>query len=405
MKSQVLPILFVTLVIDMIGFGMLTPILPVIFNDPTSPFFMLKFWSEGERLLISGFVLALFGVMQFIAAPILGELSDVYGRKNILLAGVVTLAASQLLFGFGITIGSLAIVIIARALGGIAGANFSIAQAIIADVTTPQDRAKSFGLIGAAFGLGFIAGPLIGGWFAHAVGSPSAPFVLAGMLGLMNSIGVMFALPETHHRTNKEMARFDILKGIKNVKSALQDVQARSLFATNFLVQLGFSGFTSFIGILLLQKFGYTELEIGTFFGFVGFWIIITQVGILRFVSKYYSEKNIIPTSLLILILSMLAYAFTQNIYVIYAAIPFVAIGMGLTNVNLLALISKNVGEEKQGVTLGLNSSVQALALGIGPLCAGIVAAGIGIAAPFVFAALCIAGARIVFVDSKNKLK
>jgi predicted MFS family arabinose efflux permease len=101
----------------------------------------------------------------------------------------------------------------------------------------------------------------------------------------------------------------------------------------------------------------------------------------------------------------MLAYAFTQNIYVIYAAIPFVAIGMGLTNVNLLALISKNVGEEKQGVTLGLNSSVQALALGIGPLCAGIVAAGIGIAAPFVFAALCIAGARIVFVDSKNKLK
>jgi DHA1 family tetracycline resistance protein-like MFS transporter len=164
----------------MIGTGMVIPIIPILFTDPSSPSFMLP---DTRSLAISycGLITALFGLMQFIASPILGELSDVYGRKRLLTLGVATLAIAQMLFGFGIGIASLALLLVSRAIAGLAGANFSIAQAAIADVSEPHERAKNFGLIGAAFGIGFILGPLLGGWIAHLTGHASSPFWFAGM--------------------------------------------------------------------------------------------------------------------------------------------------------------------------------------------------------------------------------
>ncbi len=388
----------------MIGFGMVIPVLPVLFNDPSSPSFILKQWSEGSQLFMSGFVLALFGLVQFIASPILGELSDVYGRKNVLLAGVVMLAVSQLLFGFAVTIGSLALIIIARALGGIAGANFSVAQAIIADVTAPEHRAKSFGIIGAAFGIGFITGPLIGGWFTTAVGTPSAPFVLAGMLGLLNAIGITFALPETHIEKRSTAKRFTFLRGVHNVRTAFDDVQARPLFLSNFFVQLGFSSFTTFIGVLLLTRYDYSESDIGMFFAAIGLWIVITQAGVLPRVMSLFSEKKVIPIALTILPIALALHAVALPIVWIYCIMPLVAISVGLSNACLLSLMSRNVGPDKQGVTLGINASVQALALGFGPLVGGLAAAVLGMYAPFVFAALSVVAGRFVFSNSARKL-
>lgn len=404
MKSQVLPVLFATLLIDMIGFGMVIPVLPILFNDPTSVSFMLHGWSTSGQLFMSGFILALFGLVQFIASPILGELSDVYGRKNVLLSGVVVLAASQLLFGFAVTIGSLVLLIIARAIGGIAGANFSVAQAIIADVTAPEDRAKSFGIIGAAFGIGFILGPLIGGWLTEVVGTPSAPFLLAGVMGLLNSLGITFALPETHKNTRGEYKRFSPMKGVHNIRDALKDVQARPLFLSNFFIQLGFSSFTTFIGVLLLARYGYSGGQIGMFFAAVGLWVVITQAGILPRVMRKFNEKNVIPFALLILAISLAMHAAMPPILWIYIIMPFVAIGVGLANACILSLMSRNVGPDRQGVTLGINASVQALALGFGPLIGGVAAATLGISAPFIIAALCVIAGRFIFVSNKKKM-
>lgn len=388
----------------MIGFGMVIPVLPVLFNDPTSPSYMLTGWSRDGQLFMSGFVLALFGLVQFIASPILGELSDVYGRKRVLLVGVVVLALSQLLFGFAITIMSLVVLMLARAIGGVAGANFSVAQAIIADVTAPEDRAKSFGIIGAAFGIGFITGPLIGGWFTEAVGTPSAPFILAGVLGLLNAIGVSFALPETHSSTRTERKRFTLLKGVHNIRAALDDVQARPLFLSNFFIQLGFSGFTTFIGVLLLNRYGYTEGEIGMFFAAVGLWIVITQAGVLPRMMNRWNEKKVIPIALLVLACSLFAHVLVFPVYVLYMIMPFTAIGMGLANACLLSLMSRNVGPDKQGVTLGINASVQALALGMGPLLGGLVAGTLGIGAPFLVATLSVLFARYLFIRNRTKM-
>jgi DHA1 family tetracycline resistance protein-like MFS transporter len=163
MEKKTLTILFFTLVLDMIGIGMIIPIIPIIFTDPTSPSFLLQGIKQEYWYFLAGLTTAIFGLIQFFAAPLLGELSDVYGRKKLLTLGVTVLAVSQCIFGLGIVTKSLALVFISRIIGGIASANFSIAQASIADISTPANRAKNFGLIGAAFGIGFIVGPALSG--------------------------------------------------------------------------------------------------------------------------------------------------------------------------------------------------------------------------------------------------
>lgn len=252
MQKKYLPVLFLTLLLDMIGMGMIIPIIPIIFTDPSSPHFLLGGYSVGAQYIFSGAVTALFGLMQFIAAPILGELSDVFGRKKLLMVGVGVLAFSQILFGFGIEIASLSLILVSRAIAGIAGANFGIAQASIADVTAPKDRAKNFGLIGVAFGLGFIIGPTLGGLVASVTGSPSSPFWLAGALGILNMVSISLFLSETN-MNRSERKKFTLLRGIHNLQSAFRDVDARPLYLANFLYVSGFVFFTSFVGILLVS--------------------------------------------------------------------------------------------------------------------------------------------------------
>ncbi len=274
----------------MIGVGMLVPILPVLFTDPTSPSFLLQGYSVGEQYFMAGLLTALFGLMQFIASPILGELSDAYGRKKLLTLGVAVLAVSQLIFGFGIEIASLWLLLVSRMVAGLAGANFSIAQAAIADVSAPNERAKNFGLIGAAFGIGFILGPLLGGFIAETTHNAAAPFWFAGILGIVNVLFISLMLPETH-KTMSGAHHFHWLKGIHNIRDAFRDRDARPVYLTNFLYMSGFSFFVSFIGVLLVAKFHFSEASIGTFFGVVGAWMVVTQLFLLRLVAGKYSER------------------------------------------------------------------------------------------------------------------
>lgn len=380
--KKILPILFVTLLIDMIGIGMVIPLIPTLFTDPTSPSFLLHGYSQGTWYLIAGIVTAIFGLMQFIAAPVLGELSDIFGRKRLLTLGVAVLAISQMLFGLGVHISSLAIVLVSRAIAGIAGANFSIAQASIADVTEPKDRAKNFGLIGAAFGTGFILGPLLGGWLAHAFGA-ATPFWVAGAMGAANVMFITLFLPET--RKEKGPSRsFTILKGLHNIRAAFLDVDARPVYLASFLYMSGFAFYTSFVGILLVYRFAFSESGVGTFFGVAGAWIVITQLFIIRILSKKYNERSILRYSLLLLALSIAAYPFVPTVALLYAIIPFLAIPQGLSMLNMSALISKGVSAEKQGAALGINGSLMALSQGVIPVVAGAASSLVGVQIPFV---------------------
>lgn len=388
-KKPVLPIIFATLLLDVIGIGMLIPLIPILFTDASSPEFLLGGYSVTAQYVMAGLLTALFGLMQFIAAPILGELSDVYGRKKLLTLGVGVLALSQLLFGFGVETGSLLLLFISRTVAGIAGGNFSIAQAAIADVTPPNLRARNFGLIGAAFGLGFIIGPVLGGWLG-GIFDAAAPFWFATGLGVINLIFISLFLPETH-TDRKAVKQFHIWKGVQNIRSAWRDKDARPVYLASFFQIAGFTFFTSFIGILLVARFGLSEAAIGTFFGAVGFWIIITQLFILRIITKKYNERQILRFTMLIVAFAILLYPFVPSLIWVYCLIPLLAIPNGLTMANITALVSKSVSADKQGAALGINGSLMALAQGSIPLLAGIGSGFLGVAAPFL-AGSCLIG-------------
>ncbi len=383
MQKKVLPILFFTLLLDMIGTGMVFPIIPILFTDPGSHAFLLQGYSQSAQFLIAGLVTSLFGLMQFIAAPILGELSDSYGRKRLLTIGVGILAISQIIFGFGIEIASIGLILFARAVAGLAAANFSIAQATIADVTEPKDRAKNFGLMGAAFGVGFILGPVLGGWIAGLTQNAAAPFWFAGALGIINLISVTLFLPETRRIAKEEARRFTFLKGIHNLRSAFTDLDARQVYMTTLLYMAGFTFMTSFLGVLLVERFGISETAVGTYFGAVGAWVVVTQLFLLRLLAPRYNERQILRVSLLLVAASLLTYPFLPTLIWFYIVMPFTAVPIGLTMANLQALVSKSVSSEKQGVALGINGSLQAFAQGVIPLVAGFGSGLIGIAAPF----------------------
>ncbi len=381
MQRKVLLVLFGTLLLDMVGLGMLFPIIPIIFSDPSSPSFLLHGYSQTGQYLVIGVITALFGLMQFIAAPILGELSDAFGRKKLLTLGVGVLAVSQMLFGFGIMTASLALLFVSRAIAGFAGANYSIAQAAIADVTDPADRAKNFGLIGAAFGLGFILGPVLGGLIASFTHSAAAPFWFAGLLGVVNLVFITLFLPET--RKGNGAHEFHLLKGIHHIVEAFNDKDARPVYAANFFYFSGFTFFTTFIGILLV-RYQFDAAAIGTFFGVVGVWIVITQIFILRIVTRIFSEAKTLRVTIPIVALAIVLYPYMPNAIWLYILLPVLAIPQGLSMANLGALVSKSVGPERQGAALGINGSLMALSGGIIPLLAGGLSGFLGIEVSFI---------------------
>ncbi len=403
-QRKVLSILFATLLLDMVGTGMVFPIIPIIFTDPSSKSFLLQGYSQGMQLFLAGLVTSLFGLMQFLGAPILGELSDVYGRKKLLTLGVGVLAISQVLFGFGIEIKWVALILIARAVAGLAGANFSIAQAAIADVSEPKDRAKNFGLIGAAFGIGFIIGPLLSGWITGFSGNPAAPFWFAGMLGMINLLFITLMLPETNKNPRASQG-FTVFKGVRNIQAAMRDVDARPVYLTTFLYMCGFTFMTSFMGVFLVNRFGFDAVAVGTFFGAVGGWVVFAQLFLLRLLTSRYTERQILRYSLLTMGTTMLLYPLLPSAPWVFIVMPFIAVPQGISMANLTSLVSKSVSSERQGAALGINGSLLAFSQGLIPLIAGIGSGFVGISAPFIAGGLLIFSAwSVLFIFSKRKV-
>jgi multidrug resistance protein len=374
----------------MIGIGMIIPIVPIIFTDPTSPSFLLTGIAQKYWYFLAGLATAIFGLVQFFAAPILGELSDIYGRKKLLFLGVSVLAISQGVFAFGITISSLALVFISRFIGGIASANFSIAQASIADISTPANRAKNFGLIGAAFGIGFVIGPALGGYLAHIFNSASAPFWIAGGLGIINMISVFFFLPETHTENRALAKKLTPLKAFSNIKTAFTDTVSSHIYKANFFYFAGFAFFTSFSGLYLVQRYNVGEAQLGNYFAAIGIWIVITQMIILRIVTKHRAPLQVLRVSMVCVAIASALTPFMPTLFLQYVLLPFIAIPQGLSMANLTALLSSTVPKEKQGVALGINGSLSALSQGLTPLFGGVIAGMFGVSVPFLIGGLCI---------------
>lgn len=385
-KNFIIVPIFFTIFLDLLGLGIVIPILPAVLLDKASQ--VLPFsYDFSTRTLIYGFLTASYPLAQFFGAPILGTLADQYGRKKLLSISLIGTMVGYILFALGIVYNNIYLLFIGRILDGFTGGNISIAQSAIADISTPETKSRNFGLIGMAFGLGFIIGPYIGGkladpsvvaWFTYAT-----PFWLSVVLTLLNILLVLWYFPETLVSSRK--VKVSALTGIRNIKKAFAYKDLRTMFFVGFLLTVGFNFFTQFFQVFLIGKFHFDQSQIGDLFAFMGIWIALAQGIVLRPLSKKYKPITILSVSIVLLALAFPLLLLPNKSFGIYLIVPFISVFQGLTQPNSIAIISNLASSDEQGEVLGINQSIMSLAQAIPPIIAGFVTS-ISLDLPIIFA-------------------
>lgn len=402
LSSRALPVVLLTIFLDVLGVGILLPIIPQLLANPTSPYYLLPSgWTFQGGLILLGWLVAIYPLMQWLSTPILGQLSDRFGRRRVLGFSIFGTAIGYALFAIGIITRNIPLLFFSRALDGVTGGNVSVAQAVIADITPPKDRTKRFALIGAAFGLGFVLGPYIGSklatpnldffglfntplWF-----NPATPFWFTTILSLINLLLVLLLLPETHEHMRKLKIKFT--KSIENIVLAGTYPGLRVVFPSLFLFWAGFSFFQTFFQVLLIDKLGFSQSNIGDYFAYVGIWIALTQAVITPAISKRFRPHQVLKVSLIGAGLMLFANLWAHNTTELLLVTPFFAIMIGNTIANSLALVSISADKQIQGEVLGINASVQALGQALPALLSGYLAT-VGINTPVI-----VGGAVVIF--------
>jgi len=378
-NQRTLAVILFTIFVDLIGFGVLIPVIPLLLANPASKYFLLgPHDTLAQGYILFGYLSAMWALFVFLVAPIMGQLSDKYGRRKILLFALLGTCLSYALFAVGIILKSIPLLFISRAFDGVTGSSISAAQAAVADITKPENRAKTFGLMGAAFGLGIILGPYLGGklsdptvasWF-----SATTPFWFASILSFLNVLFILFFFKETLKAKNQAL-KITLTRAFSNILKAARLASIRSVLLTNFLVQGGFAFFTTFFSVFLIRRFAFSQGDIGAYFSYLGLWVVLTQALILRLVLKKYNECQILRFSLLALAVFIFIQILPNKSWELLFLIPFFATANGLVQANLTALVSRSAAQSVQGEILGINSSVQSLAMAIPPILSGYIAA------------------------------
>ena len=363
-----LVVIFVTVFIDLIGFGIIIPLLP--------------FYAEhfGASALAVGLLSTSFSAAQFLFAPFWGRLSDRIGRRPVILVGLVGSAASYALFALA---DSLWMLFVARTLSGIAGANIPTAQAFIADLTTPENRARGMGMIGAAFGLGFVFGPAIGGFLSQW--GYAAPAWFAAALSFANFVAAIFVLPESRPR---EARGDDHGPGrLRSFRLALGRPHLPLVLGIYFLVLTAFSSFESMFALYGEHRFGLTAETIGYVFALVGAVLATVQGLLVGSVVGRLGERRVVPLAILLLAFSLGLVAMSGSVGMLTVACALLAVGMGFNGPSLMSVISQLADPRGQGGTLGVSQALGSLARIVGPVWGGWVYDRFGHQVPFVTAA------------------
>ena len=398
--------MFLTIFIDMIGIGVLIPVIPQLLGEPTSPYFLLDPSQIKLGFVLLGFLVASYPIATFFAAPVLGAMSDKYGRKPVLLASILGTSISYFVFAYAIITKNIPLLFISRVIDGLTGGNISVAQAVIADVTKPEDRTKVFGAIGAAFGLGFIFGPFLGGLLSSPSVLPffnaSTPFIFSGLLALFNVFSIRFFFKESIKEKNLE-SKIDFLASFKNIANAKKFEAVRMLFLVSFLFNAGFAFFTSFFNVYLTNKFDFSPAQIGNFFAYVGIWIIITQVVVVRKLAGKFKEIDILGPVYFSSAIGILLYLVPQVAWALLIIVPIASIPNGIQMANFSSMLTKRTDEKMRGEVLGINTSVNSLGQSLPPLFAGAIAAYTASYVPVLLAAFTVFCAGFVFIYKVKK--
>ena len=347
-----LPVVYLTVFIDLVGFGLILPQLP---------YYAERFGATGVWV---GAILTAYSAAQLVGASLLGRLSDRVGRRPVLLLSLAGSAASFLLSGLA---GSLWLLLTARALAGLFGGSIAAAQAVIADVTAPRERARYMGLLGAAIGLGFVFGPALGSLLAR-FGFGAAAFSAAG-LAAANLVFAFLRLPETRGPDERRHAHSRV--DWSNLLDALHHPSIGRLLAATFLSTLAFVAMEATFALLGEARFGLGADRLGFVFTYLGIVMVIVQGGLVGRLAPRFGERALATAGALVMAVSLAVLPLVPSFAAVLGVLAGLAIGQGLTTPMLSTLLSRATDADEQGGTLGLGQSLAAAARAVGPIGAG----------------------------------
>lgn len=395
-----LAFIFLTVFLDLLGAGIILPLLPFyvkIVEQSDNPMLV------AYRALIVGALAASFSLFQFLFAPVLGALSDRYGRRPVLLISLFGTGLSYLLFAmagrfapFGVE-AVLAVLFAGRILAGITGGNIATAQAYIADITTPQERARALGMIGAAFGLGFMIGPAVGGILSHI--SLEAPALAAAALVFGNVIFGYFMLPESlpaERRTSVALR----LNPLKRLGALLDRRALRPMLAAVVMLNIAFAGLQNNFAVYTDVRFGFGPDDNAWLFAFLGLVAVFVQGFLIRRLLPRFGEARLAVTGMVVMTVAFLLMALAPQAWMLFPIIGLMAFGSGIATPSVTALISRRVTPQEQGSVLGGVQALISLTMVVGPLFAGYVFDAVAISAPYSFGAAFVAVAAAILLTA-----
>ena len=372
-----LSVIFFIVFLSLFGFGLVVPVLP---------FLALKYNATSFTL---GALMATYSLFQFIGSPILGRLSDIYGRRPILAISLFGSFIGYILIAFS---HSLSTIFLSRIIDGITGGNISVAQAYIADITYGKNRTKAMGLVGAAFALGFVLGPAIGGLLGHF--SIIYPFLAGAFLSIIAIFIVYKYLPEPKKRVTSQNNAFFTKEAWLSV---LKNRWLLVILLTNSIVTLAFSELEATVPLFAKDTVNWGAIHLGIFFAAMGIILALTQAFLLRRLVDKYDELMLAVVSGIVLSLSFILLSFSKHHSVIYLAGLLLAVSFGTFTTVLQGLISKLGDQDKQGTVLGVSQGLSSLARVIGPILGGYLY-GIYYTLPFLTSGMIILGVVTVFL-------
>jgi MFS transporter, DHA1 family, tetracycline resistance protein len=389
-NKSALTLIFLTVFIDLLGFGILIPILPA---------FAVKELGVDETAI--GIAIAMYSFVQLIFNPLLGKLSDKHGRKPVIVVCLFINALGYLIFAFTT---SYLVLIISRVVAGIGGSSIAVAQAYIADVTTKETRSKGMGLIGSAFGLGFVFGPLIGGFLSKfgymETGLGAAAFSLIAF------IVTLILLPESHTKRVEIIQAKRKILNIDAVKQVFSKPSLAILITLFFILTFSFANIYGTFALLGIQVYGFTDLQNGYMFGIVGLSSAMVQGGLIGPITKFLGKKNMLIVGSFLITVTLALIPYAGNFFWLAVDSIFLSLGTGILQPTLLSLISEVTSEAEQGITLGVNQSLSALARMLGPLWGGFAFEFLGYPFPFLTGSVFmffIVGVTIFYIPKKIK--
>lgn len=348
--------------VDLLGFSIVLPLMP----------FYADRFGAGDTLI--GLLVASYAVAQFFATPLLGRLSDRWGRRPVLLLSVCGSLVGFLLWACaekvgGSARGALAMLFCSRLLDGFSGGNISVAQAYITDVTTDEKRSQGLGMIGAAFGLGFIIGPPLGGWLS-AGGDFALPALVSAGLAFTNLVAIFFFLPESHSQAErgKHSGKRRKVFPVAAIREGLSRPRVGLLLWVSFFYFLAFSTFTSVFSLYTLRRFHLTADGNGILLGFVGVMIVLTQGVLVGRLTRRFGEPQLLRYGVPLLGVSMLWWGLAASLEWLMVVLVLTPICAGTMNVALRSSMTRVVDQEEVGTMLGVQASVESLTRAVGPI-------------------------------------